>query len=78
MGFTPDQKGSAYFVIKNIGNLLNDDWGVLKSGSSLQSAVTADIVDGQYVYSSFNNPAGTSVQTEPSLWEMRIGVRYSF
>ncbi|WP_372762287.1 carboxypeptidase regulatory-like domain-containing protein [Pseudoalteromonas sp.] len=70
MGFTDEQKGSAYFVIKNIGNMLNDDWGVLETGNALQSAVTADIVDGQYVFNRFNNPAGASVDTKPSLWEM--------
>ncbi|OUS70747.1 TonB-dependent receptor [Pseudoalteromonas sp. A601] len=78
MGFADGQKGSAYFVIKNIGNMLNDDWGVLKSGSALQSAVTTEIVNGQYVYNSFNDPAGASVDVKPSLWEMRIGVKYTF
>lgn len=78
MGFADGQKGSAYFVIKNIGNMLNDDWGVLKTGSSLQSAVTTEIVNGQYVYTSFNDPAGASVDVKPSLWEMRIGVKYTF
>ncbi|KAA1164789.1 TonB-dependent receptor [Pseudoalteromonas fuliginea] len=77
-GFTNDQKGSAYFTVKNLTNMLNDDWGVLETGSSLQSAVTADIVDGKYVFKSFNNPAGVSVETRPSLWEIRVGVRYTF
>lgn len=78
MGFADGQKGSAYFVIKNIGNMLNDDWGVLKTGSALQSAVTTEIVNGQYVYNSFNDPAGASVDVKPSLWEMRVGVKYTF
>ncbi|MGO2477364.1 MAG: TonB-dependent receptor [Pseudoalteromonas sp.] len=78
MGFGDGQKGSAYFVIKNIGNMLNDDWGVLKSGSSLQSAVTTEIVNGQYVYTNFNDPVGASVDVKPSLWEMRVGVKYTF
>lgn len=78
MGFTDDQKGSAYFVIKNIGNMLNDDWGVLETGNSFQSAVSADIVNGQYVFNSFNNPSGASIDVKPSLWEMRVGVKYTF
>ena len=77
-GFKEGHKGAAYFTIANIGNMLNDDWGVLESGSSLQSAVTADIVDGKYVYNSFNNPAGTSIEVNPSLWEMRVGIKYDF
>ncbi|MEM5551556.1 TonB-dependent receptor [Pseudoalteromonas neustonica] len=77
-GITADQKGSAYFVVKNIGNMLNDDWGVLETGSSLQSAVTAEVVDGKYVFNSFNNPSGATVDVKPSLWEVRIGVKYTF
>lgn len=77
-GFADGQKGAAYFVIKNIGNMLNDDWGVLENGSSYQSAVTSEIVDGKYVFNSFNNPAGATVNVKPSLWEMRLGVKYSF
>ena len=78
MGFGEGQKGSAYFVIKNIGNMLNDDWGVLETGSPLQSAVSANIVNGQYVFNEFKDPSGTSVESRPSLWEMRIGVKYTF
>ncbi|TGE85263.1 TonB-dependent receptor [Pseudoalteromonas sp. KS88] len=78
MGFGEGQKGSAYFVIKNIGNMINDDWGVLKTGSALQSAVSADIVNGQYVFNEFKDPSGTSIESRPSLWEMRVGVKYTF
>ena len=78
-GFNQEHKGSAYFIVKNIGNMLNDDWGVLKRGSSLQRAVTATVNDqGQYVFNEFHNPAGTSVEVDPSLWEIRFGVRYTF
>ncbi|HDY93411.1 MAG TPA: TonB-dependent receptor [Pseudoalteromonas sp.] len=77
-GFKDGHKGAAYFTIANIGNMLNDDWGVLESGSSLQSAVTADIVDGKYVYNNFNKPAGDSIEVNPSLWELRVGIKYDF
>ncbi|MDP2635617.1 MULTISPECIES: TonB-dependent receptor [unclassified Pseudoalteromonas] len=78
MGFGEGQKGAAYFVIKNIGNMINDDWGVLKTGSAMQSAVDASIVNGQYVFNEFKDPSGASVESRPSLWEMRIGVKYTF
>ena len=78
-GFNDGHSGSAYFIVKNIGNMLNDDWGVLKRGSAFQRAVTADINDqGQYVFEEFHNPSGTSVEVDPSLWEIRLGVRYNF
>ncbi|MDF2176764.1 TonB-dependent receptor [Aliiglaciecola sp. CAU 1673] len=78
-GFYEDHKGSAYFVIKNIGNMINDDWGVLKEGGSLQPAVTAGInANNQYEYKEFLNPAGQSREITPSLWEVRLGVKYSF
>lgn len=78
-GFTVDHKASAYLVIENFGNMLNDDWGVLKQGEFLNAAVTTTINDnGQYSYNSFNNPSTESRQTDPSLWEVRLGVRYDF
>ena len=77
-GFMPGHKGEVFFVIDNLTNMLNDDWGVLKTGSALQSAVSADIVNGQYVFNEFKDPSGTSIESRPSLWEMRVGVKYTF
>ncbi|SFD61062.1 TonB-dependent receptor [Pseudoalteromonas denitrificans] len=77
-GFNDNHKGAAYFIIKNVGNFLNDDWGVLKRGDSMQRAITAEVVNDQYVYKTFHNPAGTSVETKPSLWEIRLGIKYAF
>lgn len=79
MGFTSDHKASAYLVIENFGNMLNDDWGVLKEGDFLNAAVTTTINDdGQYSYNEFSNPSTASRKTDPSLWEIRVGVRYDF
>lgn len=79
MGFKPGHKASAYLVIENFGNLLNDDWGVLKEGNFLQGAVTTTVTDdNQYSYNEFNNPSAASRVTDPSLWEMRIGIKYDF
>jgi hypothetical protein len=78
-GFVDGHKGSAFFVIKNVGNFLNDDWGVLYKGDPMQDAVTAKINDrGQYEFVKFNNPSGTDFEIRPSLWEIRIGVKYDF
>ena len=80
-GFMPGHKGEVFFVIDNLTNMLNDDWGVLKKGSFVgNSMVTVDLDDqGRYVYSNFNpNNGKTASQSSASVWEMRVGVRYTF
>lgn len=78
-GFIEGHKASAFFVVENFGNLINDDWGVLKEGSFLQGAVEASITDeGQYSYNSYTNPRKSSRVTDASLWEVRVGIKYDF
>jgi len=78
-GFRPGDRASAFLVVENFGNMLNDDWGVLKQGSTLQSAVEASITDdGKYLYESFDSPTATSREANASLWEIRVGVKYDF
>ncbi|WP_064664179.1 TonB-dependent receptor [Pseudoalteromonas sp. MQS005] len=80
-GFMDGHKGEAFFVIDNLTNMLNDDWGVLRKGSFVgNKMVEININDqGQYVYSNFSaRSAEQSVQRDASLWEMRVGVRYTF
>ncbi|GAA67396.1 TonB-dependent receptor [Pseudoalteromonas sp. BSi20429] len=80
-GFMDGHKGEAFFVIDNLTNLLNDDWGVLKKGPFVGASMIETSLDdqGRYVYSGFNgNNANTSVQTDASVWQMRVGVRYTF
>ena len=78
-GFVADHKASAFFVIENIGNMLNDDWGVLYEPSfpSNFNIVNATIVNGKYSYNTFSAQEQTRV-AQPSLWTMRVGVKYSF
>lgn len=77
-GFSPEHKGSVYLVMENVGNFLNDDWGIVKEGSSQTPAVTTRVNDsGQYVYN-FVRPTAESRRIEPSLWEVRLGVSYKF
>ena len=78
-GFISGHKASVYMVIENVGNMLNDDWGVLKEGDFLQGAVESSITDdGKYSYNSFTTPTPQSRVTDPSLWEVRIGLKYDF
>ena len=79
-GFTKDHRASAFVVIKNLGNLLNDDWGTLKQVNfRTQSIISPSLNDaGQYVYSNFNAPNDGVASRDPSLWEIRVGVKYNF
>lgn len=79
-GFGADHRASAFIVVDNFTNLLNDEWGILnEAGFPLTDDVVAGrIVNGQYVYDSFFTPSIASRVTRPSLWEVRVGVRYSF
>jgi hypothetical protein len=81
-GFMEGNKLAAFFVIENVGNLLNDDWGVMYEATfpQYQAVVngTIDAATGQYVYNEFfqANPQGRV--TKASLWELRMGFRYEF
>ncbi|WP_444939114.1 TonB-dependent receptor [Microbulbifer sp. JMSA002] len=80
-GWRADDRINAYFIVENLGNLINDDWGVMYEGDfpRYQAAVEADIDDqGRYVFNKFLEPSGQTRVAEPSYWSARIGVRYEF
>ncbi|MGB5331025.1 MAG: hypothetical protein WBN05_00640, partial [Woeseiaceae bacterium] len=79
-GFASEHRFAAFLVIENIGNLINDEWGVLYEADfpRYQSIVDADIVGNQYEFNSFFTPDGQSRAADASLWEMRFGVTYRF
>jgi hypothetical protein len=79
--FAEGHRASAFFVIENLGNLLNDDWGVLKQGNFVSESVVEASVneDGQYVYEEFlGADQRDSWSSSASLWEVRVGVSYRF
>jgi hypothetical protein len=80
-GIMDGHRSSIYMVVENLGNLLNDDWGVQYEASfpRAQTAVDATMDDqGRYVYEEFRDPAGPTRVGSPSLWELRVGFRYDF
>ena len=79
-GFASDQKGKVFFVIENVGNLLNDDWGVFyERGFPRTAPVVEASLNGsnQYVFEDFIAPSQSRVGSA-SLWSMRFGVSYNF
>ena len=80
--FSEGHKFAGWITFKNLCNLLNDDWCVLKEASfpRTQGIVDMEISeDGkQYIYEEFIEPSGQGRVSDPSLWEIRIGITYRF
>lgn len=79
-GFREGQKLSAFLIVDNLTNLLNDHWGVFEEASfpRFQQIIDASIVDDQFVFNQFFEPQGQTRVGDASLWEIRIGVTYKF
>jgi outer membrane receptor for ferrienterochelin and colicin len=79
-GFRDEHRFSGFLVIRNLCNLLNDNWCVLKEVGfpRRQAVVDMEIEDGKYLFEEFIAPVGETVVAAPSLYEIRIGLRYEF
>jgi hypothetical protein len=81
-GFNSEHRFSAFLLIENVGNLINDDWGVLKEqGFPRNQAVVQldeDTGTGPYIYEEFFTPAPQGRVADASLWEIRFGISYDF
>jgi hypothetical protein len=80
--FKQGHKFAAWFTIKNLCNMINNEWCVLKEASfpRTQGLVDMEISDDgtQYIYEEFIEPSGQGRVSEPSLWDIRIGLTYRF
>ncbi|MBB4657806.1 TonB-dependent receptor [Parvularcula dongshanensis] len=78
-GVLEGHAASAFVILENVGNFLDSDWGQQTTYGFPEDApiVDAEIVNGQYVYTNFQEP-GTSTVLNSSLWSIRLGVRYEF
>jgi hypothetical protein len=81
-GFGDGHKFAGFIVIRNLCNLLNSEWCVLREAGfpRNQGIVDVDITDDgtQYIYEAFNDPPGQGRVSDPSLWEIRLGLTYRF
>ncbi|MCH7822932.1 MAG: carboxypeptidase regulatory-like domain-containing protein [Proteobacteria bacterium] len=71
---------SVYLKVKNLGNLLNDDWGRVSDSQYFPRRVVDVTVDdaGHIVYQSFRTTSIQRTYINPSLWEIRIGLDVGF
>lgn len=81
-GLRPQDNSSAFIIIDNFTNLLNDEWGILNEATFPQ---VRRIVDGapsddntQFVFNEFIPLNAESRVGSASLWSIRLGVRYEF
>ena len=72
--------GEIFFVVRNLGNLLNDEWGTLRQVpfEYNEPVVDASFADGVYTFENFDGPRGQRVDTPASTWSARVGINYRF
>ncbi len=80
-GFKQGHKFAVYAVFKNLCNLINDNWCVLKETdfplkrSVIDASLSSDKT--KYIYNEFF-PVRPGRAVEASLWEIAVGVTYRF
>jgi hypothetical protein len=81
-GFMDGHKFAGFIIIKNFCNLLNDEWCVLREAGFPRNQPVVDMElsdDGSaYIFEEFIEPAGQGRVSDPSLWEIRVGLTYRF
>ncbi len=79
-GFMEGHRGNLFFVLKNVGNFLNDEWGIQKRGPfNNDSVVEANMNDdGTYTITDVFDVSEESAYARTSLWQIRVGVKYKF
>jgi hypothetical protein len=73
-------RSTLYLKVKNLGNLLNDDWGRLTDAQFFSpEVIDADVnAAGQFVFTDFNDRSISRTYIGPSLWEVRMGIDINF
>ncbi|MCH8248561.1 MAG: carboxypeptidase regulatory-like domain-containing protein [Proteobacteria bacterium] len=73
-------RGNLYFKVRNLGNLLNDDWGKRTDAQFFSPQIITASVNGtgQFVYTRFSDRSLERTYIGPSLWEIRIGLDIGF
>ena len=75
-----DTRGKLFLKIYKLGNLLNDDWGLVTDAEFFsQQIIQADVDDqGRFVYLRFSDRSVNDVLETRSLWQVRLGIELNF
>ena len=80
--FIKSSKARLYMKVYNLGNMLNDSWGLVNDAEFFSvAAVRASVNDsGQYVFSRFSgsDTSVSYVRENRSVWEVRFGLEVNF
>lgn len=72
-----------FLMIENIGNLIDDSWGIQREhgfpGNAVLYGVSGVDAQGRLIITSFNGNADRdSIIANASLWNARVGIKYTF
>jgi hypothetical protein len=78
-GLMKGHKSSAFFAMRNLGNFIDSDWGVIERVryEYEQQTASARIENGQYVYDNLDTTLNQEI-LNASLWSAQIGIKYEF
>ena len=67
-----------YVVVKNLGNLIYGGNGEYYRSSSANGIATADYANGTVTYSDYVAPSANAVIGSASVWNVKLGFKYSY
>ena len=75
---TPMDNLDLYVVVRNLGNLINGNWGEYYRSSSANGIANASFDGGSVTYSDYVAPSANAVIGSASIWNVKLGFKYSY
>jgi hypothetical protein len=75
---TPMDNLDLYMVVRNLGNLINGNWGEFYGSSAANGIATASFDNGSVTYSDYVSPSTNAVIGSASIWNVKLGFKYSY
>ena len=76
---TPMDNLDLYMVVKNLGNLLNGEFGEYYRSSTANGIATASFdSDGNVSYSDYSPASVNALIGSESIWNIKVGFKYSY